>query len=605
MIQNRIGAALLLALTLASCSTTSSLAPQGAAADAVLTLQPGAETRITQTTALRRLTIPAGAHVVAPPGYLLTLTVDGVDVPLAPGDYQGHVVLTPTRDVIVQYQQLEPHHFRSAIYIDNGRYVADKSVAAAVAGGSVTDSAAQDIAITSKEEKFNGILVTGDSTYRIEKPTFNFTGNGGNDFAGFGAAIMSSGRARVTVDKATINTTGAVRTAIFVGGDSDMTVNDSSIEVHNGTLPADYAFTIQVGKMMEVPWMLGLTGNVRATNLVDRATVHYNRSHIRTQGWGALSVDAAEHTRMYVKDSTIETVESGYGAYTIGDSHDYFSHCTFKVADMALIVAANGSATFSDNTVVDSGRFGVVMHSGSGGTLTLDSGTVFNTRSTGIQVKGRGAIIVVDDARIKPANGILLQAMENDDPMAGGGSGPIVGVAGGPPGGAPPGSAGGPPGAGAGVPSDASGPGGAGGSSDVVATFRNTDLQGDIVHTMTKRGDMTITLKKAQLTGAISTGTQAPASGKAPTRATLKSIGDVVNTLTGSADRYGLKVSMDGTSGWTVTRTSYLNSLSLAPGARLSAPKGSSLVLSVDGVEKPLAAGSYRGRIVLQVRPNA
>ena len=45
---------------------------------------------------------------------------------------------------------------------------------------------------------------------------------------------------------------------------------------------------------------------VRATNLVGNGTLYLEDSHVRAQGWGALSTDDASRVRMFVKDSLIE-----------------------------------------------------------------------------------------------------------------------------------------------------------------------------------------------------------------------------------------------------------------------------------------------------------
>jgi hypothetical protein len=561
-----------------------------------VSLNAGSKWVVNKTSYLTGLTVAEGATITAPQGYSLTMTVGGVGTAIRPGTYHGEIVLSVTKEIVVPFMGVDPYIFRTAVYIDNGTYVPEKSVTAAGGNGKVTNTSATDVSVTSKEEKFNGIVVTGNSTYSIVNPKIDMTGNGGNDFAGFGAAIMSTGNAKVTVDKAHITTRGAVRTAVFVGGNSSMTVNNSSIEVYNGTLPADYQFSIMPGKMMEVPYGLGFTGNVRATNLMDTGTVYYNNSHIKAQAWGALSSDGDGPTRMYATNSLIETVESGYGAYANGDSHDHFSHCTFNVADAGLIVGGNGSGTFTDGTVVNSRKFGVMMHQGTGGgTLTIDKGSVFNTKSTLIEVKDRGTNIVVDNAELHPGNGVILQTMENDDPImkdmakahspdmpGGGGPG---GPTGGPPGGAP-----------GGRPSF---------SGDVTATFKNVTLNGDIIHAMTGRGDMTVTFEKATITGAITTATAFPSTGKEPTRETYYLVGDVKNTFGPTAGKYGLRVSLDGNSRWVVDKTSYLTSLTVAEGATISAPKGFRLTITVDGGRTPMKAGTYTGKIELQVAPGA
>jgi hypothetical protein len=356
-------------------------------------------------------------------------------------------------------------------------------------------------------------------------------------------------------------------------------------------LPPDYKFTIEVGRMMEVPWMLGLSGNVRATNLVDHGTVYYNRAHIRTQGWGALSTDDAAVTRMYVKDSLIETIDSGYGAYSIGDSIDSFSHSVLNVADVGLIMAGQGSGVFTDGSVVNSRRLGVMMHSGNGGgTLTIDKGSVFNTRATAILVKSRGGKVLIDDAQMRAGNGVILQAMVNDDPfmkkmMAGGPpSGPIIGEqapAGGHPGGMP------------GAPPDV-GP-------DVAVVLRNVKLDGDFVNTRTVEGGLAVTLEHASVAGAITTGTQTPVGGQEPDQNTYWQIGEVINHYEATPGPHGVAVNVGAGSRWVVTHTSYLNQLELAAGGEIVAPAGYRLTLQVDGKPQRLQPGRYSGAAVLEV----
>lgn len=114
---------------------------------------------VQETTRLSRLTVLNDAVIKAPEGYSLTMTVDGVGTRIEPGEYSGDIVLTVTEEIKVQYAILpEPHYFRTAVYIENGKYIPEKSVAAAMVGGKVTDTLAKDFRITSEEENFNGII---------------------------------------------------------------------------------------------------------------------------------------------------------------------------------------------------------------------------------------------------------------------------------------------------------------------------------------------------------------------------------------------------------------------------------------------------------------
>jgi hypothetical protein len=525
-------------------------------------------TIISETTTKSSLTITDGEMLAAPTGYSLTMTVDGVETPMNAGTYTGNIVLTVTKEISVTYGTLDPVDWRTAVYVEDGAYVADKSVAAAWGGGTVNDSTATDLDLTSVGENFNGIVVTGDSTYTIENPDISFTGNGGNDFSGYGAAIVSKGNSNVTVNNAHIVNTGVVRTSIFAGGASTMTVNDSYIEVHNGTLPSDYVTNTTLGKMKEVPWMLGLVGNCRATNLVGTAKAYYNRDTIIAEGWGCLSTDDNSGVTLVATDCTIKTLTSGYGAYSIGNgTSDTFSGCTIDVADMAMIMA-NGTASgiftkSADNiTQVTSGRFGVVVHASNIGTLTINEGTKFNTDEAVILVKTASPTIVVDNATLTSGTGIVLQTMNNDDPNMSG-SAP---------------------------------------STVLNATFSNMQgekaMNGDLVNAM--NGTVNITFKNAAITGAITTATAAAVG--TINQATYYNIGEVTNTY--ETTGYGMTVSLDANSTWVVDKTSYMTGLTIADGASITALDGYSLSMSVDGVTKTISTGTYTGKIVLLVTAN-
>jgi hypothetical protein len=612
------GAAIVLALTFAACSAGKKV-------------EPGSAWTVTEITELGSLTISEGATVTAPEGKSLSMTVDGVETGIAPGTYKGKIVLTPADNVIVKYNGMgvnQDYHYRAAIVVEDGKYVAAKSVASAATVGTVTDTEAKDVKITSVGDSFNGIIVRGDakSSYSIINPVISLTGNGTNDFAGFGAGIMTDGNAEVTVDNAKINNTGAVRTAIWVGGNSVTKVNNSEIETHSGTLPKDYSWSWAKGGptdgkyvMMEVPWMLGIIGNNRATTVVGGGTAYYNNSHIKVQNWGALSTDAVRGAKLFANKSHIEAVESGYGAYADG-ADDSFSGCTFDVHDYGLIIAG-GTGHFTDATVVNSGRFGVMSHSGSG-TITIDKGSVFNTKKAVIQIKGGQPTVVVDDAKLNSEKGIILEAIVNDDPNRGGGGpggGGAGGARGGMPGGgrgearggAPSGAPGVAPGGGpGGAPGGAPGGmrGGAGGSGAVTATFKNVTLNGDIITSMTALSDVVVNLEKTAITGAITTATAKHAVAPDGEALTMKDetnlyylIGEVEHTYAETKDKYGMKVTLDPSSSWIVSKTSYLNGLTIAEGAKLTAPEGYNLTMTVDGSGKKVGAGSYKGKIVLKV----
>lgn len=652
------------------------------------TIEAGSTWEVTKITSLSgKLIVGDGAVIKAPEGKDITMTVDSVETSIEAGKtYKGDIVLTPTEEILVSVTGMatQTYHYRTAIYVKDGKYVPEKSVESAVVGGPVTNTEAKDISITSVGEKFNGIIVTGDnaSTYSIINPVIRMTGNGMNDFAGFGASIMTEGKAEVTIENADINNTGAVRTAIWVGGDSVTTVNNSEIETYNGTLPEDYGWSWTVGGsvngrdvMMEVPWMLGLIGNNRATNCLANGTANYNNSHIKAQAWGVMSTDACRNTILNVTDCIIETVESGYGSYADGSTNT-FSGTTFNVNDYGLIMT-NGKGTFTDGCIVNSGRFGIMTHRGSP-TVTVDKGTVFNTKRAVFQVKSGAPTFTVDNAQLNSENGIIFQSMLNDDPntnfggggattsgdgvtsggmargggMPGGDQGDMPGAQGGMPGGEqggmpgggmPGGEQGGMPGAqggmpeggmpgggmpggdqggmpggeqggmpGGGMPGGAGGggmPGGMGGGTAVTATFSNMTMDGDIVNSNTGESDVVVNFKNATITGAITTAIGTHSVGPNGEQLVMQDkpdlyrlIGEETHEYCDTGEKYGVKVSLDAGSKWVVDETSYITELTVAEGASITASEGKTVTMTVDGAEKPVKAGTYKGKIVLAVK---
>jgi hypothetical protein len=580
------------------------------AADPIKILDPGTNWIVTETANLSGLSV-VGGTIKPADGYSLTMTVDGVETAIKPGEYKGKIVLTLTKIAIKKdATHNSQFNLRTAIFLENGKYVADKSVAAAVKGGTVNDTSVKDVRIFSVGEEFNGIIVTGDSkaSYTISNPVINLTGNGADDFAGIGAAIMVDGNADVTLNKASITTNGCARSAIFVGGTSSLHVRDANIEVGSPALPEGYkdVFTEGGKYFFRVPFMLGLSGTCRATNIVDKVrNVDYANSRIKAQGWGAMSIDGGDKANLTMTKCTIETIESGYGAYAIGGSIDKFIGCTFNVADMAMI-GTGGSGVFTDGTVVNSRRFGVMYHGS--GDLTIDKGSVFNTKSTAIQLKSPSHNIVIDNAQLNAENGIIIQMMPNDDPNSrashSASAAPESGAAGGRSGGAPAGGEGGnaprPEGvAGTAVPTVV--------SNDVNATIRNVILKGDIINGNTASCPLNLTFEKATITGAITTATVTLAIGPNGEEITMKTpqlyklIGEVKNTYCATGEKYGLAVTLDANSSWVISKTSFLTSLTIAKDGSISAPTGYKLSMTVDGVEKKIGTGTYKGKIVLTV----
>ncbi|MBP1628871.1 MAG: hypothetical protein H6Q00_3346, partial [Holophagaceae bacterium] len=219
------GTSLALLFVLTACGGSSTKSSSSTSTTSLTITSDNAS--ISTTTKVTTLTI-ADVLPVAASGSL-TLTVDGVETPIAAGTYTSSsstgVVLEPTELIEVTNGDYA-YNWRTAAYIADGAPVLSKSVTSAVQGLTLTESltSLDGATITSVGPAFNGIVVTAtDSTtagdFKINNLTMNLMGNGGvddsgttslveygNDFSGVGAGLVTEGYANVTLNSPSIIT---------------------------------------------------------------------------------------------------------------------------------------------------------------------------------------------------------------------------------------------------------------------------------------------------------------------------------------------------------------------------------------------------------------
>ncbi|MBP1627829.1 MAG: hypothetical protein H6Q00_2304 [Holophagaceae bacterium] len=594
-----LGTSLSLLFILAACGGSSSSSNSSSEATT---------TTISSTKTLSSLTIGENETLVAPDGKSLTLTVDGVEKNLEPGTYTGDVVLDVTDQHEVVYMGgLATHYFRMGLYVEDGAVVADKSVESALVSVDYNGNYATGGSLTSQGDNFNGIVVggatgTAETPYTVYDMTMNFTGNGSNDFAGYGAALMTTGTSHVLAEKLNITTDGCIRTAVWGGGSSVLTVKDSIIVGNSAT--AEQVAGVSAPMMKEVPWLLGISGNNRATNVLEGAQVTYKNCSVTAETWGALSTDSCTAGAMLTAEDTSVrfTGTSGYGSYADGAVQNTYTHCSFDVPDMVLIVAAGQcGATFKSNdlgaSTATSRRFGIMWHKNQGGTVDLQAGTVFHTGETMFLVKSDVSntaypILKVDGATLVSDTNVIYHLMESDDAGMGGGA----------------------PGsetmwaASYTVPTvvpvhDTSVDTTVVNADTALATFSNMEVNGDIYNTRwTADQNLKLSFVGAKITGVISAGTQAnkfiPAGGLIypSTRQYLSEETVTPSPVVGN----GVIVSLDATTTWAVTGPSYLSSLTITDAEQItSADPTKSVVMLVNDVATPIVTGTFTGKITL------
>ena len=322
--------------------------------------------------------------------------------------------------------------------------------------------------------------------------------------------------------------------------------------------------------------------------------------------------------------------KSGYGTYSIGTALNSFYGSDIKVPDYGAVItggnvifgasnpetvarlntelklgltAAELASITTTQSSVKSDRFGVMVWNQNpteSNTLKIMDGTVFETGEAVIVDRGAAAVIDVDGskgAQLKSGNGIILQMMDLDKApsVVANGKSSTTGVYHELP-----------------VPAvkvkdfDVT----LSHTSDVSANFNQIALKGDFYNGISASSvgapnstppsgkNLVLKFDQSSITGVI-TASVARHSKDPLTSADYKLVSEVKNTP-GAAVNNGVIVSLFRST-WTVTGTSYLTCLTIGDGSSVAAPKGSKLILTVDGVAKPVKAGAYQGAIVLTV----
>jgi hypothetical protein len=403
------------------------------------TVESASTWNVAEKISLNALTIKDGATVKAPDGYLLTMTVGGIETPIKPGIYAGDIVLTPTRKISKalyngKMTKGENVDYRTGIFIDAGRIIEDSSVFSALAGGKYDSKSASGISITSNNTLFNGIMIN-DTDYSVSNVRMTAKGAGGNDFTGYGAGIAVTGKSKVTIDNFNFTATGPLRHGIYIGGEFEK--DALTVTVKNSFLKADGSIgEVAPGtNMSSVPWMLGIDtyGHARTQMIDGFANVTYEKSTLLSDGWGILSTDDVSVTEKYgdyaiklnVKDSTVDiTGTSGYGSYAIGACKNIFNNTVMgntkyssnKYGMTYALIVANeyASGEFINGSNITA-KYGVMYHKNQTGITRVDSST-FNTHGANFLIKHCYPVINVTNSKLNSDTGVIVQLMSSDDP---------------------------------------------------------------------------------------------------------------------------------------------------------------------------------------------
>ncbi len=362
------------------------------------------------------LIIEEGAKLMAPEGKFLALVVNGVEKEIKAGRYQGDVELAlgdiyelAPHGLFMALQRTEP--LKSALWIKDNQV--ESKLDAAITVGKADGEQAEGLSIESEEGDFGGIIVTGNSDYKIKDLHISFAGRGSNDYSGVGAGVSAVENAHVTIEDSDISLEGVTRCAIHVGGDSVVHVNNCRLE---NISPDDPEW------MDDFSWGFGALGSNRLVQLCDNGRVYYNHCILKSNGWGIFSIDGCdEAVSVYAKDCLVDLTgprSHGYAGFCIGDRNIVsFDHCKMHVSGYAAMIRGMSSCARTDiingcDIVSDDNA---ILCFGDIETPVTIADSKIKTKKSTIVVKGSSTNFFLKNAELKAGNNVILQMMDNDE----------------------------------------------------------------------------------------------------------------------------------------------------------------------------------------------
>ena len=374
----------------------------------------------------------------------------------------------------------DDYAYDSALYISSEGIDEEKSSTDRIEGGTYDDTSAQGITINDDTSGHNGILVD-NAEYSITDASINLQtdadGTDTCDFSGKGTAVAAFGSdAEVTIEDSSIHTSGVATMPVFADDGAILTIKNSTLQSDGGTLSSDYLNTPSQGLMVTPPWILGIMGTSRCSNMMGTGTTtNVIDSETSAGAWAVLSTDAGNDMYLNIYNTSLtlnntdeseyllqeeggqisETLDnpytekygSGYGTYVIGNAVETFAGADLNVGTYATIFTGgtgiytsleegetyelkNSAGETTEEytaeedkvTIINSDTFGFMAHQNSN-RIVIEKGTVVNTGYATFLVKSGSSNETleasVDDAVITNG-GVLIQVMDNDDATNGG-----------------------------------------------------------------------------------------------------------------------------------------------------------------------------------------
>lgn len=349
-------------------------------------------------------------------------------------------------------------HYQAALHITADGLCADSSQTELLTEGCWDAKGAEKLNFVSRDNTMSAVVVDGGRYCLKDSKIVLYTSSDGKevcDFIGLGSAVGAFNGAHVDIENCDIETIGVAKCTVFADDGSDVVVKDSRLTVKGGKLYDGYINSADFNLMVAPPWVLGIMGNARGTNLMgNKASTVLVNCDVKAANWGVLSTDNGEENLLVVADSTLTVTGSeedkknpyfkkwgsGYGTYILGADEDFRGVKMY--AGTYIGIARDGNAVYRSSRgpiVVNSPTTGELIYEGEGkgqntelysdgfgimahglAELTVTDKTLLRTENAAFLLRCGGVKIEVsDEAQVKAADGVLLQVIDDDDMTVG------------------------------------------------------------------------------------------------------------------------------------------------------------------------------------------
>ena len=374
----------------------------------------------------------------------------------------------------------DDYAYDSTLYITAEGIDEEKSAEERIASGEYDAAGVTDVTLMDVESGHNGILIY-NTPYKITNSLIEMIteadGTDTCDFSGKGSAVAVFGNeGKVDIEDSVLHTAGVATMPLFADSGATVTVLRSELISEGGALHAGYMNTPDQGVMVAPPWILGIMGTSRTSNMMGTGTTTNVIDSAASAGaWAVLSTDAGEDMTLNVYNTSMtltgkneseralqaeggeisetrdnpytENFGTGYGTYVIGNAAETFAGSIFNVGTYATIFTG-GSATYTNLeagktyalknsagettaeytaaedkvTEIHSDTFGFMAHQGTNN-ITIENGTTVDSGYTTFLVKtgsSNETLNATVDGSFITNGGVLIQVMDNDDTTNGG-----------------------------------------------------------------------------------------------------------------------------------------------------------------------------------------